>query len=57
MPTFTGTADAETLTGSEGDDLLRGLGGTQDTTQAAQWLEKAAAQGVEEARAMLKAAG
>ena len=27
MPTFTGTADAETLTGSEGDDLLRGLGG------------------------------
>ncbi len=42
MPTFTGTADAETLTGSEGDDLLRGLGGNdriltrdgQDTVEA-----------------------
>jgi Ca2+-binding RTX toxin-like protein len=26
MPTFTGTADADTLNGSAGDDLLRGLG-------------------------------
>ena len=36
--------------------LLRGLGGTQDAAQAAQWLEKAAAQGLNEARAMLEAA-
>ena len=42
MPTFTGTADAETLPGSDGDDLLLGLGGNdriltrdgQDTVEA-----------------------